>query len=176
MKAAELALVALALLAGCKREERNFRVSAPAAAREQGLRLVELQPGPRANDRAAANGYEENALAMNEGRVLFGAFNCVGCHGHGGGGMGPPLLDEKWRYGSEPAQVFATIMEGRPNGMPSFRGKVNADQAWKLVAYVRSLGGLVPQDAAPARPDHMKNSAPPNSVDSGPPPQPEKAP
>jgi cytochrome c oxidase cbb3-type subunit 3 len=155
----------LVLLPACKREERGFRVSPPATARVDGKRLSVLQPGGKTPRIPVKNSYEENAYALSEGKVLFNAFNCVGCHAHGGGGMGPPLLDEKWRYGSEPEQVFATIMEGRPNGMPAFRGKLSEDLAWKLVGYVRSLSGLVPQDAATSREDHMKTSPPGNSVD-----------
>jgi cytochrome c oxidase cbb3-type subunit 3 len=154
------------LVAGCKREERAFRVATPAAVRsEGGLRVSMFQPGISTPGEGPKNGYEENAFAMNEGKVLFNAFNCVGCHGHGGGGSGPALMDAGWRYGSEPAQVFASIMEGRPNGMPSFRGKISVHQAWQIAAYVRSLAGLVPKDAAPSRDDHMKTNPPPNSVD-----------
>ena len=64
--------------------------------------------------------YEENAYAIAEGKRLFSAYNCVGCHGHGGGGMGPPLMDDNWIYGEEPEQIFSTLVEGRPNGMPTF--------------------------------------------------------
>ena len=57
--------------------------------------------------------------------TLFTSYNCVGCHGSGGGGgMGPPLKDHKWIYGADPANIFATIVEGRPNGMPSCRNKI----------------------------------------------------
>ena len=65
--------------------------------------------------------------------------------------MGPPLIDDKWIYGSDPDQIFATIMQGRPNGMPSFRGKIPDYQVWQLAAYVRSLGGLA-QDRRRPRP------------------------
>jgi cytochrome c oxidase cbb3-type subunit 3 len=34
--------------------------------------------------------FEENAYMVSEGKRLFSAFNCVGCHAHGGGGMGRP--------------------------------------------------------------------------------------
>jgi cytochrome c oxidase cbb3-type subunit 3 len=104
---------------------------------------------------------------MSEGKRFYEAYNCVGCHAHGGGGMGPPLMDEKWIYGHEPQQVYATIVEGRPNGMPSFRGKIANDQLWEIVAYVRSLSGLTNQWAANARDDHMKGPPPPNSVPQG---------
>jgi cytochrome c oxidase cbb3-type subunit 3 len=69
--------------------------------------------------------------------------------------MGPPLMDDRWIYGSEPQNIYATIVEGRPNGMPSFRSKVPDSQVWQLVAYVRALGGLARKDVAPGRNDDM---------------------
>jgi cytochrome c oxidase cbb3-type subunit 3 len=78
--------------------------------------------------------------------------------------MGPALMDNKWVYGSTPQQIFASIVEGRPNGMPSFRGKIVDVQVWQLVAYVRSVGGLGTSGAAPARDDHLKGAIPPNSM------------
>jgi cytochrome c oxidase cbb3-type subunit III len=113
--------------------------------------------------------YAENALALSEGKRLYTYFNCVGCHAHGGGGMGPPLMDDKWIYGHEPQQVFATIIQGRPNGMPSFGGKIPDYQVWQLAQYVRSMSGLVRIDAAPGREDHMKNKPPENSIERQPP-------
>jgi len=79
--------------------------------------------------------------------------------------MGPPLMDDKWIYGSAPANIFATIVEGRPNGMPAFGGKLANDQVWRLVAYVRSLSGLVHQDAASGRSDHMQVKKPEMATD-----------
>jgi cytochrome c oxidase cbb3-type subunit 3 len=64
-------------------------------------------------------------------------------------------MDSFWIYGSEPQNVFTTIMQGRPNGMPSFRNRIPEYQAWELTAYVRSLSGLLPKDVAPARSDEM---------------------
>ena len=55
--------------------------------------------------------------------------------------MGPPLMDDQWIYGSAPANIVATILEGRPNGMPAFRGKIPDHQAMQLAAYVRSISG-----------------------------------
>jgi cytochrome c oxidase cbb3-type subunit 3 len=64
-------------------------------------------------------------------------------------------MDDVWIYGSAPENIYATIVEGRPNGMPSFRGKIPDSQIWQIVAYVRSMSGLASQGAAPARSDHM---------------------
>ena len=77
--------------------------------------------------------------------------------------MGPPLMDAKWIYGSRPANIFETIVEGRPNGMPSFRNKVPDSQVWQLVAYVQSMSGQAPIDALPSRSDHMRYSTPENA-------------
>jgi cytochrome c oxidase cbb3-type subunit 3 len=65
-------------------------------------------------------------------------------------------MDAKWLYGSEPEQIFETIVQGRPNGMPAFGNKIVADQVWQLVAYVRSMSGLLRKDVASGRNDDMQ--------------------
>lgn len=127
----------------CEREERNFT---PAESADEAAPPIA--------------GYDESAYAVGEGKRLFIWFNCVGCHAMGGGGMGPPLMDEEWRYGSDPEQIYATIMDGRRNGMPSFRERIPEDYAWRLVAYVRSMSGLVLQDRRPGRSDDIHVKAP----------------
>jgi cytochrome c oxidase cbb3-type subunit III len=86
--------------------------------------------------------------------------NCVGCHSHGGGGMGPALMDDEWRYGGRIDQIAASIAEGRPNGMPAWRNKLTDQQIWQLAAYVRTLSGQAPKDAVSARADEVSNTAP----------------
>ena len=162
-----LVLVACVALTSCEREARRFvkpltEANPHAAATGQ----PPLQPGQKGDGlkpTAAAGGYDENnAYEVEQGKRWFRWYNCVGCHSHGGGGMGPALMDENWIYGKDPDSIFATIMEGRPNGMPSFRGRIPEGQAWQLVAYVRSLSGLVPTQAAPNRGDEMSGSPPEN--------------
>ena len=113
------------------------------------------QPGLRPGQLAGIS-YDQNAYAMAKGKQLFTWFNCSGCHSHGGGGMGPPLMDAKWLYGAEPENIFDSIADGRPNGMPAFRGRITDDQMWQLAAYVRALAGLARFDAAPSRDDGMQ--------------------
>ena len=159
-------LIAFAhLLPSCKREERTFRVEPPYLMSVTKVPVTSFGAGGPTTMPVPANEYEENAYAMAEGKRLFMFFNCVGCHANGGGGMGPPLIDDKWIYGSEPGQVFATIVQGRPNGMPSFMNKIPDHQVWQIAAYVRSMSGLVRKDAAPGRSDHMKNRPPENTID-----------
>lgn len=135
-------LLLLVLAFGCEREARRFEDEQPVAPPDRGA-------------------YGSNAWAMAEGARLYSQMNCVGCHGHGGGGMGPPLRDGAWRYGARGADVFASIMDGRPNGMPAFRARLSEQQGWQLAAYVRSLSGLQTRSAAPGREDHMQAGTPP---------------
>lgn len=150
-----LCAFALILLTQCDREQRSFREKPITYAPSNGKRLVGLIPGPHSATVRARNPYEHNAYAISEGKRLFTWYNCAGCHANGGGGMGPALMDDQWIYGSDPRNIFATIIEGRPNGMPSFRGRIPDYQVWQLVAYVQSLSGMVPKDAANGRDEHM---------------------
>ena len=151
----------------CEREARPFRSSAALALPSAEASGAPLHAGGAPAARGAAvselrllaarNGerYQHNAWAMNNGKRLFSWFNCTGCHGQGGGGSGPPLMDGEWLYGSDLASISLSIVEGRPNGMPAFGGKLSHDQVLQLAAYVRSLSGLAPIDAAPGRGDAM---------------------
>jgi cytochrome c oxidase cbb3-type subunit 3 len=104
--------------------------------------------------------YEGNAYGLSEGKRLYSAFNCNGCHQNGGGGIGPALSDDRWIYGASPDQIYSTIVEGRPNGMPAFGGRVPDQQVWQIVGFVQALSGNVPKDAAPARNDDMSTNKP----------------
>lgn len=168
--AAIIALVVVATLVSCEREERRFREPTPSSSATQGLTISGLHPANpsvRTTQPPSApvdNPYSYNAYAVSEGEKLYNSYNCVGCHAHGGGGIGPPLMDDVWIYGSEPQNIYATIVQGRPNGMPSFRGKIPDQQVWEIVAYVRSLSGQLPKDVAPGRSDEMYPHKPPTST------------
>lgn len=154
-------VLALALGAGlaCERETRRFREVPPTATPGTALRLSPLNPGPAVPDPVIRSAYAENAYAISEGKRLFTQFNCVGCHAMGGGAMGPPLMDDEWIYGAQPENIFATIVQGRPNGMPAFGSRLATSQVWQLAAYVRSMSGLIRKDVAPGRADAMQAKA-----------------
>jgi cytochrome c oxidase cbb3-type subunit III len=159
----EIGLMAVAMalaLCSCKREERNYRVEPARAETVSAVRVSDLQPGTNIPSPPWKNSAEQAAAAISQGQKLYESFNCVGCHAHGGGGMGPALMDDTWLYGSKPQQVFASIVQGRPNGMPSFGGHIAENQLWELVAYVRSMSGLTPETARPNREDHMQGKPP----------------
>ena len=161
----------LVCIGACDRERREYRAAPLPETGPSAVTQSTLQPGawsPPASDPRAQE-YEGNAYHINQGGRLYRWFNCNGCHGAGGGNIGPALMDDEWRYGGGMEQIYATIMDGRPNGMPTFRGKITDQQAWQLAAYVRSLSGNVPKDAAPSRSDTMSNIPPPSQMDKQPP-------
>ena len=131
----------LLLATSCDWESRDFRQTPPRGEQFAAVQESELQPGMPLPEVAVSNPYANNSEAIAEGRRLYNWYNCVGCHAGGGGGMGPPLMDEEWIYGSNPANIFETIVKGRPNGMPAYGGKIPSDHVWKLVAFVQTLGG-----------------------------------
>lgn len=149
---------ALLGVTGCKREQRVFDPGASDTQLANGVALTPVHAGgtsPSNNALADYQKYEGSAYAASEGKRLYSAFNCVGCHAEGGGAIGPALMDSVWIYGSRPDQIYSDIVQGRPNGMPSFSGKIPEYQVWELVAYVRSMSGQLPSDIAPSRSDEM---------------------
>jgi cytochrome c oxidase cbb3-type subunit 3 len=155
------ALLLAAPLAGCEREARRFGAAAPARSADPRVVMSEIWPGGAPASAPARGPYDDNAYAVSEGKTLYEAMNCNGCHASGGGSIGPALMDDTWIYGSDPENVFATIVEGRPNGMPTYGEKLTADQVWRLVAYVRSMSALgVPQVVRGGRSDHMAAKPP----------------
>src|SRR4051794_20827960 len=86
--------------AACKREQRKFdgpfyaNVGAAGVRVDRDASLALPAPG-------TPGPYVGNAWAMGEGQRLYNQMNCVGCHSHGGGGMGPALMDGKWLYGAD---------------------------------------------------------------------------
>jgi mono/diheme cytochrome c family protein len=89
---------------------------------------------------AVVNPYEGNGDAVRTGGQLFIGYNCLDCHGaEGSGAMGPSFQDGRWHFGGSPGEVFESIYQGRPDGMPAWGGRISNDQIWMLTAYVRSL-------------------------------------
>jgi cytochrome c oxidase cbb3-type subunit 3 len=155
-------LVLVVIGVSCEREARPFKEAVSSASAEKPLG-TDLYAGAQKPPTSGESPFQENAYGIAEGKRLFDQFNCSGCHGHGGGGMGPALMDDKWVYGSRPANIFETIVEGRPNGMPAWRNKITDTQIWQIVAYVQSMSGHAPIDALPGRSDHMRYSTPENA-------------
>jgi cytochrome c oxidase cbb3-type subunit 3 len=128
---------AAAALCGCQREPSEVAAAGAAPAVEVPIGPI---PGPAVQGPGNTNPYDQNPVALKEGRQLFVQYNCSGCHGgHAGGGMGPSLRDPVWIYGSSDAHIFNSIAQGRANGMPAWGTKIPQEQIWQLVAYIKSM-------------------------------------
>jgi cytochrome c oxidase cbb3-type subunit 3 len=139
-----LALVALAA-SGC-REQTEVPATATSAGTSENALVISKHadrifaggiapPAERVSNSAA-----HDAKAADEGAALFTSMNCDGCHGGGAvGAVGPSLTDGRWRYGGADADIYRSIAEGRPKGMPAFGGVLQPAMIWRLVAYIKSL-------------------------------------
>jgi len=151
---ATLRMAALAAaLAGAGLTLGVARGADPESGAGQGEPQVVLTPQAVGGEAVPTTGakraaqYENNKDAIEAGRGLYAAYNCSGCHAGGGGGFGPALSDDQWLYGGSLENIVATLYEGRPRGMPAWRGKIPDEQMWQLAAYVKSLsqpGGIAP--------------------------------
>jgi len=91
---------------------------------------------------ATSNPFATSAEAVIDGRKVYLKYGCAGCHGMGGGGgMGKPLIDDEWRFGSDDQTLFKLIRGEIPNQtMPNTIGKsLTDDEVWKVLLYVRSV-------------------------------------
>lgn len=149
-------LIALALLAGGCDQMRNDPRGQPLP--ESGPLLSAVMSPTKGDPRAA--GYQNNAYQVSNGQLYFHWMNCTGCHSEGGGGIGPALMDTKWRYGSSMENIVESIANGRPNGMPAFAGKMTPSQIWQVAAYVRSLSSRVPQSIRSGRTEGLSDGEP----------------
>ncbi|HZI40457.1 MAG TPA: c-type cytochrome [Gemmatimonadaceae bacterium] len=150
-----LAMLAVMTQVGCvkqgdaaeSREPEIVRRAAQQAATQQTGTMIQhpdnIQPGLplRGGFAQVANPFEGDRGKIKEGGALFISYNCMDCHGaDGSGAMGPSLADGRWHFGGTAGEVFQSIYEGRPEGMPAWGGRIPDDQIWRLVAYVQSLG------------------------------------
>jgi cytochrome c oxidase cbb3-type subunit 3 len=153
-----MALIWISLLIiSCEREKRDVH-SASKSDEQVQIAQSSVAPGqdkPQTHVNEQGERYEKNAYHLSQGKKYYAWFNCTGCHANGGGDIGPALMDDKWIYGGSIDNIVQSIREGRPNGMPSFRGKIPDDQIWEIAAFVRSMQRSVPQDAAPQREDDL---------------------
>lgn len=161
-----IAVAAALAVSGCGRKQSFQPVASRVTGEGAPLDQIPLgnPPGrPATIASEIKNPFEGDAGAVQQGQALFGEMNCAYCHGFGAPGlMGPSLNDRAWRYGGTPAEIFRSIHDGRPKGMPAFGDRLPDQEIWKLVAFIESLGGASP----PATPE-MTKLAPPMASATG---------
>jgi len=86
-----------------------------------------------------ANPYRGDAAAIAEGQQVFLQI-CAACHKPDASGLvGPSLVDPYWKYGHSDAELFQTVMEGRPGGMPAWGTQLGSEKIWRALAYLETL-------------------------------------
>jgi cytochrome c oxidase cbb3-type subunit 3 len=118
----------------------GFELYPPSSGNLMQTSVSNLFPGAAPMRQPLKNPVEGNAEAIQRGMGYFNMFNCAGCHAaNGGGGMGPALSNRFFIYGGAPDNIYLSIYQGRPNGMPSWGAMLPENIIWDLVAYIQSI-------------------------------------
>ena len=136
-----VAIAALAVAAiTTSKEGVAQQTPSPSAGALLQVPVSPLFPGGVAFPPQIKNPAASDPDAIERGMQAFESMNCVGCHApNGGGGMGPALSERQFIYGREPANIYLSIHQGRPNGMPAW-GVILPDNAiWDLATYIESI-------------------------------------
>lgn len=117
-----------------------------------GLLVVTVTAGQTTPRTAAAklkNPVAANAASVTAGQQLYQK-QCRTCHGAAGKADTPvaktmnasDLTDAAWTRGSTDGEIFVVIQEGAGPDfkMKGFKGRLNDQDTWHVVNYVRSLG------------------------------------
>lgn len=84
------------------------------------------------------NPYEKDPKSVAEGQGIYRE-HCAECHGDSLKGDVGPDLTAHLKYGETDKDLYTSIAEGRPDGMPGFGSRLGRDRIWKILAYVDSV-------------------------------------
>jgi mono/diheme cytochrome c family protein len=151
-----LALTTSCLLGACATNTPPRVASSPAPSPTPSAASAPPPTVAAAPDdaRSMTNPVASSPTALRRGEELFRR-HCTACHGAQGRGDGPVAL--QWvappKNLSDPdlqsrladGEIFWQITRGHRSGteevMPSFGDRLSVDDRWKVVLFVRSLGG-----------------------------------
>jgi cytochrome c oxidase cbb3-type subunit III len=123
-------IVYYAFLSGWSQIGQYERERAEADARYAAIR--------QANE-PTDNPFHGDAAAIAKGAETWSTI-CVACHlPEGTGLVGPSLVDPYWKYGHGDAELFKTVSEGRPLGMPPWGPQLGTEKIWQVLAYIETL-------------------------------------
>ena len=117
-----------------------------------GVTLLLVPLARAGQDGGVANPFEGDPAARRAGRALYDT-RCAECHGADAQGISGPDLTALWEVGTSDARVFQTVRSGRPGSiMPS--SSAPDDELWAIVAYVKSVSTVPPDEFASGDADH----------------------
>lgn len=98
-----------------------------------------------AQDPPTKNPLEGNPDAIRGGLGLFRA-RCAECHGMDARGVRGPDITQVWVSGRTDAGLFKTIKEGVPATEMPANPRILDQEAWQILAYLRTLAASAPTD------------------------------
>ncbi|MEZ5403165.1 MAG: c-type cytochrome [Bryobacteraceae bacterium] len=103
---------------------------------------------------AQTNPLANSRDAIEAGKGMFRIY-CSPCHGLGAqGGRAPDLTTGNFSAGPTDAALFAVVSGGiAGTEMPAYSSRFDADGIWRILAYLRSIGGKAqpPPNGDPAK-------------------------
>src|ERR687898_2723381 len=91
-----------------------------------------------AQDPPLKNPLEGDPDAIRAGMGLFRG-RCADCHGIDARGVRAPDITQVWVSGRTDAGLLKTIREGVPGTEMPANPRVNDNEAWQILAYLRTL-------------------------------------
>ena len=139
-------------LSACTAEKRAIGPSPPASR-------------PTGRNDPRIQGYQDNVFQISEGGRMFVWNGCGACHTETSDGPAR-LTDHLWRYGGDTADIYASIADGRPGGMPAYGAKIAGEQIWQIAAYLKKQPSSPP--AKRSRESSAQQGEPRGAVWKGP--------
>ena len=103
-------------------------------------------PPVAAQDPPAKNPLQGNADAIRTGMGLYRG-RCADCHGMDAHGVRAPDITQVWASGRTDDGLFKTIKGGVPGTEMPANPRINDQEAWQILAYLRTLAASAPTDA-----------------------------
>jgi len=122
----------------------RLRMMSPLLAKSVAVVCLLVASGAAGENGPVAN----TRKSIAQGKQFY-LTNCVECHDQDGKGLGrrdfsgtPPAdltNPDEWRHGTSSQAIFSSIRDGTKEDMPPFKGRLQDDQIWHVVNFVRSL-------------------------------------
>ncbi len=117
------------------------------AATAAGAQEHPAEPHGHPEAQALENPVETTRASVTTGRQRY-VFMCRECHGNRGlgdgdmshaGGIPSNFTDEVWQHGASDGEIFTVIKEGVTADMQGYANRLQDEDIWHLVNYIKSL-------------------------------------